>query len=91
MAYGTEPEREVYRERMRGKFGVEPVFYSYDKNGPDRHGNLVKLLNALAPARLRDHVPSSNRTGIFVTQIDPSDPEKGRWGGILLLTGDYFT
>ena len=92
MGYGSEPEREAVRERMQGKFGVEPVFYSHSKTGPDRHANLNLLLTALcaAPGAKRDTpaklVGTTSTlqdpiTPVALRPVDPNDPEKGQWGG----------
>ncbi|MER8802310.1 SIR2 family protein [Mesorhizobium sp. M0998] len=93
MGYGSEPEREVYRDRMRGKFGVEPVFYSLAKTGQDRYANLLQLLRALAPqtnaARNLAEAIGIGGQESFSRRLerDPNDPEKGQWGGLAQASG----
>ncbi|MER9000608.1 SIR2 family protein [Mesorhizobium sp. M0051] len=88
MSYGSEPEREALRHRMRGKFGVEPVFYSLAKSGEDKYANLLNLLQALSPQTKGPKNVSEPFGGGGQQQFsrrldrDPNDPEKGQWGGL---------
>ncbi len=88
MAYGSEPERDAYGGRMRRKFGVEPIFYSLRQTDPDKHGNLTLLLEALSPGSraasgAMNVVERATEAAMGTAAMphDPSDPEKGRWGG----------
>jgi hypothetical protein len=84
--YGTEPEREVYRERMRGKFGVEPVFYKHAE-GADKHANLLALLQALTP-KFKGAAPSLTTSSPQTSRPrNRLDPEKGQWGGQAIVNG----
>ncbi|MDB5584442.1 MAG: hypothetical protein JWR80_9618 [Bradyrhizobium sp.] len=82
MGYGSEPEREAYRERMRGKFGVEPVFYSYAE-GSDKHANMTSLLAALqwgTPPKKQQLQAGNGQDEAYL--VDPLDPNKRQWGQI---------
>jgi hypothetical protein len=77
------------RNRLRKRYGVEPVFYD---NADGSHLGLVETLEFLSqqrqpskstsaapspakalPAKVRTFTPSSD--------VDPEDPQKGKWGG----------
>jgi hypothetical protein len=99
LGYGSEPERDVYRERMRGKFGVEPVFFSYAKSETDKFANLLLLLQALSPRtgprktrpgpgpRKRMPPPPPGKEPTSAATSDPNDPEKNQWGGLAEIPG----
>ncbi|QWW71371.1 SIR2 family protein [Rhizobium sp. WYJ-E13] len=80
LGYGSEEEREVYRERMRGKFGIEPIFYSYARDEGDPYAHLVHLLQALSPMPSKS-TPSPMSAAERSRDIDPGDPNKGQFGG----------
>jgi len=76
MGYGTDEEKELIRQRMRGKFGIDVVFYHRgETEAGDRHANLLTLLGALGA-----HV-SKEALAANPTKLNPDDPNKGQFGG----------
>lgn len=77
------------RNRLRKRYGVEPVFYDNSNGG---HAGLIEILNSLhaqvGSAQAETSVASSSQAAkkrslrpAEVSQVDPEDPHKGQWGG----------
>lgn len=85
MGYKTEGEREATRDRMVGKFGVRPVFFSripdHERYGRDEYFNLVHLLDALVGRPPRAVLPNRATRAAVAESFDPEDPNKGCFGG----------
>jgi hypothetical protein len=87
---GLKPEEDaaLTRSRLRGKFGVEPVFYAVSEDGRD-HSALAALLEAVCRAAAgegEEAWESATRAAAAVRETDsaadPEDPHKGRFGGL---------
>jgi hypothetical protein len=74
------------RNRLRNRYGVEPVFYD---NREQTHAGLLDILADLAhhgvenvPA-VDQFMPHEDRLSIreSTSEFDPDDPQKGLWGG----------
>ena len=88
----SDPQRELLeRNRLRNRFGVEPVFYDTRRNDHSGLGEIVdRLLDLVAnpPSSEAAFVAvdpedvDSRRVEIRTREIDPEDPEKGQWGGL---------
>lgn len=93
-----EPSMRTYvRRRLRGKFGIDAVFYPYDPS----HSQFERILQELAASRppqnlaadlseLKMTFGADAAAGVTPTTppqpetappSDPNDPQLGRWGG----------
>lgn len=84
------------RNRLRNRYGVEPVFYD---NRERNHEGLLEVLTYLAQygagpatpieavAPQREPLPVSEPASEF----DPDDPQKGKWGGRAKANGREVT
>lgn len=92
-----QPVSEVFeRNRLRKRYGVEPVFYD---NSDRTHQGLLDILKFLQQqsgppqadkaAPPRRQARSAAPSGPHV--IDPEDPQKGMWGGLAKANGRAVT
>lgn len=86
MGFRTDEDREAIRRRMNGKYGLKVIFYQI--HGSD-HSGLTRLLASLAPGfgtaaevvEASPAPPADDEIKELPPPVDPTDPEKGRWGG----------
>ena len=84
------------RNRLRNRYGVQPVFYD---NSSGNHEGLMDVLNNLThscserPSSAEPVIarPERGRTAEPEGAFDPEDPEKGRWGGMSMDNGREVT
>ncbi|HKP12775.1 MAG TPA: SIR2 family protein, partial [Blastocatellia bacterium] len=93
-------EEMVARNRLRNRYGVEPVFYD---NSDQTHGGLIEILNFLhqhmsktktakkQPPVTRRATPETVKAAEAVVKFDPEDPQKGMWGGLAKANGRQVT
>lgn len=91
---GLKPEDDaaLTRSRLRGKFGVEPVFYPVSADGSD-HSALAALLDAVCRAAANggeyawESVTQAAAEMEARSPVDPEDPNKGQFGGLAQRDG----
>lgn len=92
------------RNRLRRKYGVEPVFYD---NRDKLHAGLIETLSFLrervaSPATASPtqavvpEIPAKasapiTAPAIEVIDVDPEDPQKGKWGGLARMNDRELT
>lgn len=83
------------RNRLRNRYGVEPVFYD---NRERNHEGLLEVLAYLAkygagPATAIEATPRQETlpTRERPSEFDPDDPQKGKWGGKAKANGREVT
>lgn len=89
------PISEVFeRNRLRKRYGVEPVFYD---NRDGTHSGLAEVLARIAPlskpASIQVEQKKSRKAAATqsVPEFDPEDPQKGLWGGQSRANGRELT
>lgn len=89
--------RPYLRRRLRGKFGVEALFYEWDHE----HTRLAQILGQLASEHAARQAATTTSAGdvkprppalaslvappsvpTAAVETDPDDPQRGRWGGL---------
>ena len=84
------------RNRLRNRYGVEPVFYD---NRERNHEGLLEVLSELA-AYHPESVETVEQTTLrqspsivaeAASEFDPEDPQKGKWGGRAKANGREVT
>ena len=84
------------RNRLRNRYGVEPVFYA---NPSGKHEGLLEVLAHLTKRhtqrseKIPPETPPATElvTSKSVNEFDPEDPQKGRWGGQVKANGREVT
>jgi hypothetical protein len=89
------PITEMFeRNRLRKRYGVEPVFYD---NRDGTHAGLAEVLARITPIAKPVLASPDAKKSSKVTptrplpEFDPEDPQKGLWGGRSVVNGRELT
>lgn len=65
---------------LNGKYGIDPVFYQETENH-EQLLDVLEELNRYKTGQTDEQKASRSKSSRRVFELDPDDPQKGRWGG----------